>query len=262
MTADKHSYIVITGASSGIGRAAALAFAARGYGVILIARRAERLTAVRREILAEDPARSVELRAADLTSAEACAALYAELRAYPLHAWINNAGFGDYNAVGNADWEKLRRMLRLNVEALAFFSARFARDFRDAEGAQLINVSSCGGYTIVPDAVPYCASKFFAAAFTEGLARELLAGGARLRAKVFAPAAVETEFGRVANGVANYDYAVRFPRRYTAAQAAACLLALYDSDRTVGWVDRETFAFHLEPPRFAYAGDSAHNQRP
>ncbi len=59
-------------------------------------------------------------------------------------------------------------MLRLNVEALTiFFFSLFVRDFKDIEGTQLINISSAGGYTIVPTAVTYCAAKFYVSTFTE-----------------------------------------------------------------------------------------------
>ena len=70
----------------------------------------------------------------------------------------------------------------MNVEALTGFSSLFVRDFKDTEGTQLINISSCGGYTIVPNAVTYCAAKFYVSAFTEGLAWELKAAHAKMQA--------------------------------------------------------------------------------
>ncbi|WP_330642220.1 SDR family NAD(P)-dependent oxidoreductase [Hominisplanchenecus murintestinalis] len=74
---------------------------------------------------------------------------------------MNNAGFGNYGSIGNQNLEKISRMLHLNVETLTIFSSLFVRDFKDTKGTQLINVSSCGGYTIVPNAVTYCAAKFY-----------------------------------------------------------------------------------------------------
>ncbi|WP_249728324.1 SDR family NAD(P)-dependent oxidoreductase, partial [Bacillus paralicheniformis] len=61
------------------------------------------------------------------------------------------------------------------------------------DGTQLINVSSGGGYTIVADVVTYCATKFYVSAFTEVLSHELKEQGAKLQAKVYAPAATETD---------------------------------------------------------------------
>ena len=99
-------------------------------------------------------------------------------------------------------------------------------------------------------------------AFTEGLAHELkAAGGAKLRAKVLAPAATKTEFGRVANDVAAYDYDKSFGKYHTSEQMADFLLKLYDSDKTVGIVNYETFDFDLRDTIFSYAGDSTYNQK-
>lgn len=174
---------------------------------------------------------------------------------------MNNAGFGNYGSVGNQDLEKISRMLHLNVGALTVFSSLFVRDFKDTEGTQLINVSSCGGYTIVPNAVTYCAAKFYVSAFTEGLAWELKAAHAKMQAKVLAPAATKTEFGKIANDVTEYDYDRLFGTYHTSTQMAAFLLELYDSNKTVGFVDRENFSFHLYEPQFQYAGSSCHNQK-
>lgn len=252
---------VITGASSGIGYEAAKAFARRGSNLILAARRGERMEVLRQEILDGNPELDVVVRAVDLSDPGNAFRFYEDVRGYLLWTWINNAGFGNYDSVGRQDLEKTGRMLRLNVEALTILSSLFVRDFKEVQGTQLINVSSCGGYTVVPNAVTYCAAKFYVSAFTEGLAWELKAARAKMRAKVLAPAATKTEFGKVANDAAEYDYDRRFGTYHTSAQAAALLLALYDSDQVVGLVDRETFSFHLGGPQFPYAGRSRHNQK-
>ncbi len=86
-------------------------------------------------------------------------------------------------------------MIRLNVSAVTVLSTLFARDYRDRDGAQLINISSAGDIPSSPNAVVYCATKFYVSAFTEGLARELKTSGALLRAKVLAPSVNRTGFG-------------------------------------------------------------------
>lgn len=261
MSRNTGGYTVITGASSGIGYETAKAFAGRGSNLILAARRRDRLETLRREILAQYPALDVVVRPADLSVPEQVCRLYEEARAYPLQTWINNAGFGSYDSVGQQNLEKASRMLRVNVEALTVLSSLFVRDFKDTENAQLINVSSCGGYCLVPSAVTYCAAKFYVSAFTEGLAWELKTARAAMRAKVLAPAATQTEFGKIANDVQEYDYDQRFGAYHTSGQAAAFLLELYDSDKVVGLVDRESLTFRLCEPQFPYAGDSQHNQK-
>ena len=261
MVQNTNRYTVITGASSGIGYETAKLFAAQGSNLILIARRKDRLEVLRNEILALHPILDVVIRVLDLSISENVFKLYEEIKTYPLQTWINNAGFGNYDSVGNQNLEKISQMLHLNVEALTILSSLFVRDFKDIADTQLINISSCGGYTIVPNAVTYCAAKFYVSTFTEGLAWELRTNNAKMQAKVLAPAATKTEFGKVANDVNEYDYDKLFGIYHTSAQVAAFLLELYNSDKIVGLVDRENFTFHLCDPQFPYAGNSQHNQK-
>lgn len=254
-------YTVITGASSGIGRAAAKAFAGRGKNLVVAARRKEKLEEVKKEILSAHPELDVIVKVSDLSDPNLVRLFYEEVSSLPLETWINNAGFGNYDSVAHQDLNKIKAMLRLNVEALTILSSLFVRDYRDMEGAQLINLSSAGGYTIVPTAVTYCAAKFYVSAFTEGLARELQESGAKLKAKVLAPAATKTEFGCVANDVAEYDYDQSFGTYHSAEEMADFLMKLYESDKVVGLVDRETFRFRPSDPLFPYAGNSAYNQK-
>ena len=199
-------YTVITGASSGIGYETAKGWAGRGKNRLVAARRRENREALMKNILSSHPALDVVIKATDLSDMENVYRFYEGLKEYRLDTWINNAGFGNYDSVAHQDLKKIGAMLRLNMEALTVLSSLFVRDYKDTEGTQLINVSSCGGYTIVPNAVTYCAAKFYVSTFTEGLARELMESGAKMRAKVLAPAATRTEFGKVAHDVKEYDY--------------------------------------------------------
>lgn len=254
MIQNTNKYTVITGTSSGIGYETAKVFAGRGSNLILIARRKERLETLREEILTSYPALDIVITVTDLSVPENVFQLYENVKAYPLQTWINNAGFGNYDSIGHQNLEKISQMLHLNIEALTILSTLFVRDFKDTEGTQIINISSCGGYTIVPNAVTYCATKFYVSVFTEGLAWELKTTHAKMQAKVLAPAATKTEFGKVANDVSEYDYDKYFATYHTSAQIATFLLELYDSDNVVGLVDRESFSFHLYDPQFQYVG--------
>lgn len=261
MVQEKGKYTVITGASSGIGYETAKAFAGRGKNLVIAARRRDNLEMLKKEILKECPDLDVVIRSTDLSVLENAYQFYEGLKDYEIETWVNNAGFGNYDSVADQDLNKISMMLNLNIEALTILSSLYVRDYKDVEGTQLINISSCGGYTIVPTAVTYCAAKFYVSTFTEGLARELEETGAKMKAKVLAPAATKTEFGMVANNVSEYDYDKSFGTYHTGKQVAGFLLELYDSEKVVGLVDRESFSFRLADPLFPYAGKSSHNQQ-
>ncbi len=137
-------------------------------------------------------------------------------------------------------------MIHVNVNALALLSILYVADYKDTEGAQLINVASSAGYIMFPGCTLYGATKFFVSSLTEGIDSEMLSGGHKLRAKVLAPDATETEFEQSAHELNNkVDYKSKFAHFHTAKQIAEFLLALYDGDKTVGEVDYETFGIKL-----------------
>lgn len=253
-------YTVITGASSGIGYETAKAFAKRGKNLVIIARSKEILEKLKIEILNDNPSLDVIVKDVDLSIMSNVHQLYEELKPYEIETWINNAGFGNYERVANQNLEKIEIMLRLNIEALVILSSLFVHDYQNIDGTKLINISSAGGYIIVPTAITYCASKFFVSTFTEGLARELEASNSKLQAKVLAPAATKTNFGNVANNIDGYNYDKSFGSYHTSEEMADFLLKLHDSNEVVGRISRETFEFELTSPLFDYAGNPEHNQ--
>ncbi|MGK0700162.1 MULTISPECIES: SDR family NAD(P)-dependent oxidoreductase [Bacillaceae] len=247
-------YTVITGASSGIGYEAALEFAKRGKHLIIIARRQDKLEELKTAVKDINAEADVVIYTADLATAENAYTLYEDLKKYEIETWINNAGFGNFASVGEQDLNKIGKMLHLNIEALTILSSLYVRDYENVEGAQLLNISSAGGYNIVPNAVTYCATKFYVSAFTEGLGQELQGKGAKMQAKVLAPAATETEFADRARGTKGFDYRGNVPQYHTAKEMAGFLLNLYDGDKIVGIVDGQTYKFELRNPIFSYAG--------
>ncbi len=255
----KTKYTVITGASSGIGRAAAFKFAEKNKNLILIARRKNLLEDLKSEILKNHPNLDILVIDFDLTDSSKIPELYSKLNNYHIETLINNAGFGIYGNVKEQSSNKITDMLHLNIEALTLLSSLYIQDYHDVKDSQLINISSAGGYTIVPNAIIYCATKFYVNAFTEGLALELKANNAKLRAKVLAPAATKTEFAKVATNKENFDYNKSYPNYHTAEEMANFLIKLYESDKTVGYISRETFEFNLSDGFFQNAFGSKNN---
>jgi short-subunit dehydrogenase len=165
--------VVITGASSGIGRAAALAFAREGARVALAARRAELIEEVARECRAMG-AEAVAIPT-DVTDPEAVAHLAREAeRAFGgLDVWINNAGTGVFGPYQDADLALHRRTIEVNLMG-ALHGAYAAIPLFLAQGhGVLINNISLGGWAPTPFAAAYTASKFGLRGFTASLRQEL-----------------------------------------------------------------------------------------
>ncbi|MFI8685888.1 SDR family NAD(P)-dependent oxidoreductase [Rossellomorea sp. NPDC077527] len=240
-------YTVITGASSGIGYETALAFAKEGKNLIITARRQAELEKLKKEVQEIDSTLDVVINVTDLSILENVYSFYESLKDYELETFVNNAGFGNFDPVGSQRLEKIEKLLQLNVEALTILSSLFVRDYAEKEGTQIINISSVGGYTIFPDAVTYCSSKYYVSAFTEGLSQELKTLNAKMQAKVLAPASTQTEFSKRAREVNEYVYKGDF---HTAKEMASFLLELYHSDKTVGIVDLSSYEFELRDPIF------------
>lgn len=241
-----NKYVVVTGASSGIGYETAKAFANRRKNLIICARRTERLLQLKEEIQKEHPDTDVVVNAVDLSNEQAVVDFYRSLKEYDIEVFVNNAGLGNDGDITNPDLEHNTRMIHVNVNALALLSMLYVADYKDKEGAQLINVASSAGYMMFPGCTLYGATKFFASSFTEGIDAEMQSGGHKLRAKVLAPGATETEFEQSAHeSKEKVDYAKKFHRFHTAKQMAGFLLDLYDGDKTVGKINFVTFGIKL-----------------
>lgn len=247
-------YTVITGASSGIGYASALAFAKRGSNLVISARREKELNELKKQIIEINPNLDVKIIVADLSNKDEVYALYKKLSSIEIATFINNAGFGNFEAVGEQTLPKIETMLDLNIKALTILSTLFVRDYENVEGTKLINISSVGGYGLLYEAITYCATKFYVSAFTEGLAQEIKDRGGKLQAKVLAPAATETEFAMNArHNLESFDYNV-LPKFHTSKEMAVFLTQLHDSDKIVGLVDPRSYEFTLVDPIHPYSG--------
>lgn len=186
--------VLITGASSGIGRALAFELAPRARALVLAARRKDRLESLKGELLQKCPALKVLVFGCDVTdrarSEEMLAAVEAELGG--VDVLINNAGFGDLGAFDLADWDKTERMIALNVTSLAWLTHRVLGPMVRKGRGGVLNISSGFGMTFMPGFAAYCGTKHFVTAFTEGLRLDL--SGTGVRVTQVCPGPVATEF--------------------------------------------------------------------
>jgi short-subunit dehydrogenase len=191
---------VITGASSGIGAAFARQLAARGWDLLLIARREDRLRAVARDLAAQHRI-SAEAMPADLTDPSALDAVAARIRQAPnLGLLVNNAGFGTQGYFHEAYAGGQLQMHRLHVDAtvalthatISNLSAKPAAPAHPRTG--VINVSSVAAFGRAPQNASYCATKAWMNAFTEGVALELVAQKSPVILQALCPGYTLTEF--------------------------------------------------------------------
>lgn len=246
------NYVVITGASYGIGEALAYKSLEEGYNLILVARSKEKLEILKKELNKKKDLDIVIIQC-DLAEKKRLVELQDKLAKYEIDIFINNAGLGYYHSVEGQNFDKIDNLIELNIRAVTYLSTFFVSKYSQTKDKKyLLNISSTGGYVNVPNAVTYCATKFYVSAFTEGLAKELELKKSKLQAKVFAPSVTETKFGEIASGKKEYDYNQIFSKYNTAHEIADYSYELIYSDYTVGYINRETYKLEKGENKFDY----------
>jgi short-subunit dehydrogenase len=185
---------LVTGASSGIGEAYARHLAARGYDLILVARRQDRLAKLADE-LARTHGVEAEALAVDLTEEAGLGKVEERIaRAGDLDFLVNNAGFGTRGLFFKADVEEQDRMHRLHVLGVVRLCyAALTRMVTRGKGS-VVNVSSVAAFAQSPGNASYCATKAWMNSFTEGLYLDLAAFGSPVKVQVLCPGYTLTEF--------------------------------------------------------------------
>lgn len=186
--------VLITGASSGIGRALALLLAPRARTLVLVARRRDRLEELRTELTTKSPRLKVVLGVCDLGDLTKTGAMLEATRAEAgeIDVLINNAGFGDLGVFDRADWDKTRRMIDLNVTSLTYLTHRLVGPMVERGKGGILNVSSGWGMSFAPGFSVYIGTKHFVTSFTEALRLDL--AGTGVVVTQVCPGPVATEF--------------------------------------------------------------------
>ncbi|HEX8203942.1 MAG TPA: SDR family oxidoreductase [Isosphaeraceae bacterium] len=224
----EESVVVITGASSGIGRATALAFARRGASVVLAARRAPALADVAAEcegLGARALAVPTDVTDEDAVQALARRALEAFGR---IDVWVNNAGvtaMGFFEAIPP---DVFRRVIETNLFGVVHGARAVLPHFRERASGVLINVASVNGKAAGPYASDYVASKFGVVGFSESLRQEAILRGDDVHVCTVLPASIDTPLFQHAGNYAGRGIKPMKPV-YDAEQVAETILGLVES---------------------------------
>lgn len=182
---------LITGASSGIGETFARTLAARGYDLILIARREDRLQA----LAAQLPSIHTDVIAADLTTDAGIQAAEQAIRNCPhLELLINNAGFGTLGRFWTADLHAQEQMHQLHVMAIMRLTHAALACMVDRGHGAVINVSSVAAFGQSQGNVSYCSTKAWMNSFTLGLDLELRGIQSKVKVQALCPGFTMSEF--------------------------------------------------------------------
>jgi hypothetical protein len=181
---------IITGASSGIGEEIAREFGRRGYRLVLVARRADRLTA-----LAEELGGKAHVLPVDLSRRDERAALPDQVAALGVvpDILVNNAGMSNLGPVAQSDVDAELRLIEVDVSAVVDLCSRFVPGMVARGRGAVLNVASVGAFGPVPGQATYGAAKGFVLSYTDAMREELRGTG--VTAATLCPGPVRTGFG-------------------------------------------------------------------
>jgi short-subunit dehydrogenase len=167
-------YILITGASSGIGLEMAKLLAAKNFNLILVARNEDKLLKLQQEIKNLFKI-EVKYLLYDLSEPNSAADLYLETKEhnYTITGLINNAGFGRFGPFHEMSWEQVSGMINLNITALTQLCHLFISDMKAAGSGKILNIASTAAFQPGPGMAVYYATKAFVLHFSEAINHEL-----------------------------------------------------------------------------------------
>lgn len=193
--------VFITGASSGIGRATAVALVRSGYHVAGTARRADRLSELQQEIEALPGSHGEFLPlVSDVASAESVRSAVAQTvdRFGRLDVLVANAGVGHRGTMVDAEWDGLETLLRTNIDGVLHSIRACVPEMRKVGGGHIITISSITFNLVSPYAATYAASKAFVSSMANSIRVELAED--QIKVSDFILGRTETEFNKVRLG--------------------------------------------------------------
>ena len=185
--------VLITGASSGIGKSMAIEFAKRGYDLVLVARDEKRLKEVKNSI---GDNVNVDICSIDLNSIFNCKKVYDKYK--DIDILVNNAGFGLFGEFYDNDLDKELEMIDINVKALHTLMSLYLKDMVKRDSGKILNVASIAGFMPGPLMSTYYATKNYVVSLSEGIREELKKKKSNVSISILCPGPVKTNFDDVA----------------------------------------------------------------
>lgn len=187
------TYILITGASSGIGKEMAVQMAAKKYNLILVARSVDKLRQLQKDLSATYGV-EVQYIEKDLSQPTLAIELFNDVKQqnFVVSHLVNNAGFGGYGNFLETSLPHELDMIQLNVSSLVVLTKLFGQDMASRGGGKIMNVASVLSFIPFPFYSVYSATKTFVLAFSETVAAEL--EGTGVVVTTLCPGTVETPF--------------------------------------------------------------------
>ena len=189
-------YIFITGASSGFGEATARLFAKKGWPLILLARRKERLLALKEELSNQVEVITLTCDVRDEKSVNKAISKLDDTVLDNIGILVNNAGLalgkGPIDQGITEDWE---RMIDTNIKGLLYVTKAIVPSFKRNKKGHIINIASIAGKEVYPGGNVYCATKHAVDALSRAMRIDLVSHG--IKVSNLAPGAAETEFSIV-----------------------------------------------------------------
>lgn len=187
--------ILITGASSGIGKDMAKVLAKKENEIIIIARDENKLNQTKKEL--EEKGAKVKSIVADLSNEENCKEIYKKVP--DIDILINNAGFGDCGNFTKTSLEKELNMIKTNIIAYHILTKLYLTDMKAKNQGKILNVASIAGFMPGPLMATYYATKNYVVKLSEAIREELKKEKSNVQISILCPGPVETNFNKIAN---------------------------------------------------------------
>ena len=186
--------VIITGASSGIGKDIAIELAKKNYDLVLVSRDIDKLNKVKEQINNVQ----VEVVSKDLSIEQNCIDLFEQLKNERIDILINNAGFGLFGEFADVSLEKELSMIKTNITATHILTKLFLQKMKKENSGYILNVASIAGFMPGPLMSAYYASKAYVVRLTQAIREELKKKKSNVKVGLLCPGPVDTNFNNVA----------------------------------------------------------------